>query len=103
MLLLVHLDDTNFTHRFPYSEFVPEVMQATKDITYDDCGRRFRLIDPDNNVISTVSGRIQNWMDIDGTASGLMEQTIIGSGLTDAGHWWRVEDDIVEDLEAPLM
>lgn len=78
-------------------------MQATRGITYENCGRRFKLNDyADNNAISSVSGRNQNWRDVDGTASGLGEPTIIGSGLTDAGHWWRVEDDVVQDPEGPL-
>ena len=53
-------------------EHTPEVMQATTSITYEDCGTRFRLYDyADQNVISSVSSRTQNWMDLDGTASGL--------------------------------
>lgn len=85
-------------------QFNPEIMQATKGITYEECGRRFKLIDfADNNAVSSVSGRIQNWMDVDGTASGLGEPALIGSGLGDAGHWWRVEDDVVDDPEGPLM
>ena len=83
-------------------EFNPEVMQATKDITYEDCGRRFKLADFANDELSSVSGRIQNWLDIDGSASGLNEPTIIGSGLADTGKWWRVEEDVVEDQEGPL-
>lgn len=78
-------------------------MQATRDVTYLDCGRRFRLYDyAHNNNPSSVSGRTQNWMDIDGTTSGLNTPTIIGSGLTDAGHWWNIEDDVVYDPEGPL-
>ena len=84
-------------------EHTPEIMQATKNITYMDCGRRFSLKDyGDNNSPSSVSGRAQNWLDVDGSASGLNEPTIIGSGLTDAGHWWNVEDDVVMDTEGPL-
>jgi len=82
--------------------FSPEIMQATANISYEDCGRRFRLFDYANDSLSTVSGRNQNWMDTDGTASGLGEPTIIGSGLADAGHWWLVDDDVVEDPEGPL-
>ena len=78
-------------------------MQATSGITYQDCGRRFKLSDyADNNAISSVSGRNQNWNDVDGTASGLNEPTIIGSGLTDAGHWWNVDADAIYDSEGPM-
>lgn len=84
-------------------QFTPEVMQATGSITYEECGRRFLLDDfKDHNAISSVSGRIQNWMDTDGTVSGFNEPTIIGSGLDDCGLWWRVEEDVVEDPEGPL-
>jgi len=41
--------------------------------------------------------------DTDGTASGLNEPTLIGSGLTDAGHWWRVEEEVVDDPDGPLV
>ena len=104
MLFLVHLDIHKLTHITSLTdEHTPEIMQATKNITYVDCGRRFRLKDfRDNNNPSSVSGRAQNWMDVDGSASGLDEPTIIGSGLTDAGHWWNIEDDVVMDPEGPL-
>lgn len=85
-------------------QFTPEIMQATRDITYEDCGRRFKLADfttPPNDP-STVSGRIQNWYDADGSASGLNEPTIIGSGLADAGHWWKVDSNVVDDSDGPL-
>merc|ERR1712176_969594 len=84
-------------------QFTPEIMQATRSITYENCGRRFKLQDfKDQNSITSVSGRNQNWLDVDGTASGLNEPVIIGSGLTDAGHWWHVDDDVVDDPEGPL-
>jgi hypothetical protein len=62
-------------------------MQATKNLTYDDVGRRFRFSRTD---IESVSGRTQNWFDADGSASGLQEPTLIGSGLASAGEWWKV-------------
>lgn len=83
-------------------QFTPEIMQATADVSYEDCGRRFRMQDYTNDPLSTVSGRHLNCMDTDGTVSGLNEPTIIGSGLADAGHWWRIDDEVVEDQEGPL-
>ena len=68
-------------------QFNPEIMQATKNITFLEAGRRFRYSRVD---IETVSGRTQNWHDVDGTASGLNEPTLVGSGLNSAGSWWRV-------------
>ena len=64
----------------------PEIMQATRNITYDSVGRRFRY----SSSVDSISGRTQNWMDVDGSVSGLNETTIIGSGLSSAGNWWNV-------------
>ena len=81
------------------NEMVPEVMQATKNLKYIDCGRRFSFTVDDED---TVSGRAQNWIDFDGTASGLNVPTIIGSGLDSVKDWWGVEDDVVHDVQGPL-
>jgi len=84
-------------------QFTPELMQATKDLRYEDCGRRFKLHDYRGDTQpSTVSGRNQNWVDVDGTASGLEEPTLIGSGLADAGLWWKIDDNVVHDPDGPL-
>jgi hypothetical protein len=74
-------------------QFNPEVMQGTKQVVYQNCGRRFKLHDwrGASAPSSTVSGRTQNWLDVDGTASGTNEPTLIGSGQSDAGLWWKVE------------
>ena len=75
-------------------QFTPELMQATKKIAFDNCGRRFDLSRWDEDKYpSSVSGRNQNWIDTDGTVSGLNEPTIIGSGLSDVESWWQVEND----------
>ena len=75
-------------------QFNPEIMQATKNIKFQKCGRRFSL---DNwlgpTAPSTVSGRTQNWQDADGSVSGLGVPSLIGSGKTDAGLWWTVDDE----------
>ena len=76
-------------------------MQGTKNITYDNCGRRFKL-HAFNKVETSVSGRLQNWLDVDGSASGLGEPVLIGSGQTAAGLWWHIEDDVVDDPQGPL-
>lgn len=78
-------------------------MQATKNIIFESCGRRFKLHDyRGTNLPSTVSGRGQNWLDFDGSVSGLNEPTIIGSGLSDAGLWWKVDSDVIHDPQGPL-
>jgi hypothetical protein len=89
---------------------VPEFMQATKDITYEDCGLHFRMRDyvrdngrtQGNGMASTVSERIQSWLDVDGTASGLNGPAIIGSGVEEAGEWWQLEDGCTRAVGAPL-
>lgn len=84
-------------------QFVPEMMQGTKDIRFENCGRRFRLQDfRPSNAPSSVSGREQNWYDLDGTISGFGEPSIAASGLTDAGKWWRVDNEVVYEPQAPL-
>jgi hypothetical protein len=80
-------DSSTFGFLTHSDQFNPELMQATKNITLQDLGRRFRFSRVD---IETVSGRSQNWLDTDGSVSGLNEPVLIGSGLQSAGMWWRV-------------
>lgn len=69
-------------------QFTPEVMQATKGINFTSCGRRFKF----TTTTDTVSARGQCWLDGDGTISGLRVPTLIGSGISSASAWWRVDD-----------
>jgi len=82
-------------------QFVPEIMQGTRNISYEKCGRRFYLRNYRGDF-TTVSGRTQNWIDADGTASGLNVPTIIGSGYSEAGLWWAAGDETVHDDQGPL-
>ena len=92
-------------------EHVPEFMQATKTIIYINCGLRFRndnfVTDQggtlSNGMASTVSERIQSWYDADGTTSGLGVPTIIGSGASEAGDWWRLDGACQDAQHAPLQ
>ena len=53
---------------------------------------------------TTVSGRTQNWLDVDGTASGLNVPTLMVSGYDECGFWWRVDDlDVVHNSHGPLV
>ena len=79
-------------------QFNPELMQGTSGISFKNCGRRFRL----KGGPSSVSGRILNWIDVDGSATGLHEPSLIGSGLDECGLWWKVDDRVVEDQDGPL-
>ena len=80
----------------------PEIMQGTSGIAYESCGRRFAIY-RDNPTSSTNSGRIQNWLDMDGSVSGLNEPALIGSGLADSGLWWSADDSVVRDEQGPLV
>ena len=91
-------------------EFNPELMQATKGIAFDNCGRRFKLVDfresgkDDPSIVpSSISGRIQNWFDIDGSLIGTNEPTIAASGEPDAASWWTIEDSVIQDTQGPMV
>lgn len=73
------------------NQFTPELMQGTRNVSFESCGRRFSL---DNWIgnIDTVSGRIQNWLDADGSASGFGRPTFIVSGVESVFEWWNVDD-----------
>ena len=87
-------------------EHVPESMQATAGIKYDECGLRFRFSNfltdhggqMSNGMQSSVSERLQNWLDKDGSASGSGFPTILGSAS--AGQWWRLDESC--RLRGPL-
>ena len=86
--------DTSTTFGFltHSDQFTPEVMQGTRAITFDNCGRRFSL----NNWLddpNTVSGRNQNWLDADGSASGLSVPSLIVSGVSNVSTWWEVDSN----------
>ena len=95
-------------------QFVPEHMQATMGIQYQACGRRFRFTDfvvdggghHFNGMLSTVAARHANWHDADGTASHRAGHpaapTILGSGVTDAGEWWQLDDHCLYESSGPL-
>jgi hypothetical protein len=83
-------DSTVF--RFPTfsDQFTPQVKQGTKEIYFEHCGRRFGFSTEGHE---SVSGRGLNWLDNDGSVSGLWEPTIIGSGLESVKNWWRADNE----------
>jgi len=83
-------------------QFVPEIMQATKSITFENCGRYFYYHDFRRKTTSSNSGRLQNWFDSDGSITGLGGPSVVASGLTDAGMWWSVDNKVVSDIQGPL-
>jgi len=97
-----HSSSTTFGFVTHSDLHTPELMQGTKGLKFENCGRRFQLKDYTSKKSNTVSGRGQNWLDVDGSASGQDGPTIIGSGLAAAGLWWTVDDDVVHDPQGPL-
>lgn len=84
-------------------QHTPEIMQGTRKINFQNCGRRFKLHNYRGvSSPSTVSGRGQNWLDVDGSITGFNEPSLIGSGLSDAGLWWTIDSDVVHDPQGPL-
>ena len=73
-------------------QFTPEIMQGTRAITFENCGRRFNLDNWLGNP-NTVSGRNQNWLDVDGSASGLGVSTFMVSGAANVSTWWNVDSN----------
>jgi hypothetical protein len=72
-------------------QFTPQLMQGTRAISFQNCGRRFSLLNWNN--ADTVSGRTQNWLDADGSASGRGVGTFMVSGYASAAKWWVVDDN----------
>ena len=73
---------------------VPEVMQATRGVKFENCGRRFTMRDfRPTNLPNSNSGRLQNWHDVDGSVTGFGERSVAASGFSDAGMWWKVDDE----------
>ncbi len=87
-------DSTTYGFLAHSDEFVPQIMQGTKNITFTNCGRRFYLYNFNgDSAPETVSGRSQNWLDADGSVTGLHVPSIIGSGKNGSQGWWQVEDE----------
>lgn len=75
------------THSF---EHVPEFMQATRAVTYEGISATDELTSFSKGDLDTQSGRMQSWLDVDGTASlrpGC--PTLMGSDI--AGAWWKLD------------
>ena len=91
---------------------VPEFMQATAGVRYEDCGRIFRCLNGfkargtweslGTGMNSSQSERAASWLDTDGSATGSGVPTIIGSAAADAGDWWKLDEDCQHSSEGPL-
>jgi hypothetical protein len=72
--------------------FAPQMLQATRQIKYENCGRRFHFTWPGrkNGMRSSLAERLINWYDADGTASGRKGPTIMGAITADDNGWWNL-------------
>lgn len=69
---------------------LPEIVEITTNITYDNCGRRFMST---YEEYETNMAMRESWIDADGSASGLGVPAFIVSGTTRSRAWWRVDDE----------
>jgi hypothetical protein len=83
------------------SEFNPEIMQGTRDIVLENCGRRVTMLDFRGPGYVSVSARLQNWIDADGSVTGLNESSAIASAI-DNGLWWKIDQETIYDSEGPV-
>jgi hypothetical protein len=77
-------------------QHVPEIMQATRGVKFENCGRRFRFHDFRQNLRwhpTSVSAWSQNWLDMDGSITGFNERSVAASGVSEAGMWWQVDHE----------
>ena len=74
--------------------FTPDAMIATAGLKFErsgDASSRLRLGMTVNATPATWSGRMQNWLDADGSLSGRGAATILGSAVPNARDWWRLD------------
>lgn len=87
---------TSLTHS---DQFVPEIMQVTHGVTYENVTDLWRystkLTDPTG---LTVSGRLQGWYDSDGSASRIGVRAMIGSNRSN--EWWKYNSGCTVEIEA---
>jgi len=87
---------TSLTHS---DQFVPELMQVSNGIKYENVGDRWRYSTSKTDSTGiTVSGRLQSWYDPDGSAAETGARTMIGSAW--ANDWWKYNSNCVYYLEA---
>jgi hypothetical protein len=87
---------TSLTHS---DQFVPEQMQVTNQIKYENVSDLWRYSTSSATApFITVSGRNQNWYDYDGSASQLGVRAMIGSGRSN--DWWKYNSKCVLKFQA---
>jgi hypothetical protein len=67
----------------------------------ESCGRRFRLADFRGTGYTSVSSRLQNWLDEDGSVTGFGVRSVIASAY-DNGMWWKPDLETQFVAEGPM-
>jgi hypothetical protein len=65
------------------------------------CGRKYFMKDFRGEGFTSVSGRLQNWLDEDGSLTGFGVRSAMASAM-DNGRWWNIDDDTRYEEEGPL-
>lgn len=87
---------TSLTHS---DQFVPELMQITSGLSYQNVSDLWRYSTKRTHSTGvTVSGRLQSWYDVDGTAALTGGRTMIGSVWSN--DWWKYNSGCTEYIEA---
>eukprot|EP01113_Clastostelium_recurvatum_P030352 TRINITY_DN3679_c0_g2_i2.p1 TRINITY_DN3679_c0_g2~~TRINITY_DN3679_c0_g2_i2.p1 ORF type:complete len:910 (+),score=157.18 TRINITY_DN3679_c0_g2_i2:178-2907(+) len=89
---------TSLTHS---DQFVPEMMQVTYNLKFQNVTDVWRYSTSGSSYHNyTVSSRLQNWLDADGSASRLAGggRTVIGSAR--AKEWWKINSGCILENEA---
>ncbi len=83
-------------------QFTPDTMIMTQNLAFEgvgmDASQEFRLGVTVNASAPTVSHRMQNWGDLDGTLSG-RPGTPTQLGSSRMGWWWRLDDRCVNRVD----
>eukprot|EP01113_Clastostelium_recurvatum_P039916 TRINITY_DN614_c0_g1_i1.p1 TRINITY_DN614_c0_g1~~TRINITY_DN614_c0_g1_i1.p1 ORF type:complete len:1844 (-),score=383.73 TRINITY_DN614_c0_g1_i1:116-5647(-) len=79
---------TSLTHS---DQFVPEIMQVTSGLVFENVSAVWQFSTATSGAQGvTVSGRLQNWFDDDGSAARIGGRGMIGSAW--ANEWWKYND-----------
>uniref|UniRef100_A0A6B2KYW6 CEMIP beta-helix domain-containing protein n=1 Tax=Arcella intermedia TaxID=1963864 RepID=A0A6B2KYW6_9EUKA len=75
-------------------QFLPDHMQSTTNITFQNCDMEHLWhFTVDAPTWDSISGRLQNWLDVDGSAyhNGRSGRTLLGSNRSN--EWYQVNDE----------
>jgi len=95
------VESSVFTFVTHSDELRPGIIQATKNVTLQNCGRRYRRVDFSSNKTPEASG-LQHLLDADSRITEANVPSVISSGGEGAGMWCDVDDEVVHDKQGPM-